>query len=161
MIPRPPTSTLFPYTTLFRSVIDTIKAGYTIPNTSTIVSGTARVGVQSGVNVAPIIDEPATGILSAPNRISLHVLGADDAGEENLTYHWTSGQSVSFSQTAGGSNADKDTVATVTAQGTYTFQVTITDSNGASVTSGAISVTVPDLSSSRVATSIVLTPSSK
>src|SRR5690242_21270226 len=87
MIPRPPTSTLFPYTTLFRSVIDTIKAGYTIPNTSTIVSGTARVGVQSGVNVAPIIDEPATGILSAPNRISLHVLGRSEEHTSELQSH--------------------------------------------------------------------------
>ncbi len=54
------------------------------------------------------------------------MLGADDGGEANLTYTWattgTPPAAVTFS--ANGTNAAKNTTATFTKAGTYTFQVT-------------------------------------
>src|SRR3712207_7441234 len=44
MIRRPPRSTLFPYTTLFRSVINSLQAR---PGTSIAVFGTGAVGLSS------------------------------------------------------------------------------------------------------------------
>ncbi len=67
----------------------------------------------------------------------MSVLGADDGGESNLTYTWvatgTPPAPVSFS--ANGTNAAKNTTATFTKAGNYSFQVTITDAGGLSVTS--------------------------
>src|SRR4029077_12402533 len=66
----------------------------------------------------------------------LSVLGADDGGEANLTYTWavTAGPSgATFS--ANGTNAAKNSTATFTQAGTYTFQVTVTDQDGVTVTS--------------------------
>src|SRR5207244_8347156 len=63
-------------------------------------------------------------------------LGADDGGETHLTYTWavTAGPSgVTFS--ANGTNAAKSSTATFTQAGTYTFQVTVTDQDGLTVTS--------------------------
>ena len=79
----------------------------------------------------------ATAAAASPNPVTgttcnLSVLGADDAGESNLTYTWsttgTPPAAVSFS--TNGSNAAKDTTATFSKAGSYTFQVTITDPGG-------------------------------
>ena len=71
------------------------------------------------------------------------MLGADVAGESTLTYTWaTTGTPpavVSFS--INGSNAAKNTTATFSKAGNYTFQVTITDPNGLTATS-SVNVTV-------------------
>src|SRR5262249_29545272 len=87
---------------------------------------------------------------ASPNPVTgtttgLSVLGADDGGESNLTYNWAvivqpSGVTTpTFS--INGTNAAKNTTATFYAAGAYTFQVTITDSGGLSVTS-SVNVTV-------------------
>ena len=90
----------------------------------------------------------ATAAAASPNPVTgttcnLSVLGADDAGESNLTYTWsttgTPPAAVSFS--ANGSNAAKNTTATFTAAGNYSFQVTITDPGGLTATS-SVNVTV-------------------
>jgi hypothetical protein len=74
---------------------------------------------------------------------NLSVLGADDGGESSLIYTWaTIGSppaSVGFS--ANGTNAAKNTTATFSEAGTYSFQATITDAYNLSTTS-SISVTV-------------------
>jgi subtilase family serine protease len=98
-------------------------------------------------NKPPTVATPAS---ASPNPVTgtttnLSVLGADDGGESNLTYTWTvtsepSG-AASPTYSANGTNAAKNTTATFYAAGSYTFQVTITDSGGLSVTSSA-SVTV-------------------
>src|SRR5205823_2689321 len=72
----------------------------------------------------------------------LSVLGADDAGEANLTYTWvvTAGPPGStFS--ANGTNAAKNSTATFSQAGTYTFQVTVADQDGFSTT-GQVTVDV-------------------
>src|SRR5207244_13461132 len=90
-------------------------------------------------NSAPTV---SVGAAASPNPVTagtttdLTVLGADDGGEAHLTYTWavTSGPSgVTFS--ANGTNAAKSSTATFTQAGTYTFQVTISDQDGLTVTS--------------------------
>ena len=130
---------------------------YTVTAQSGGVSGTASVTIAT-VNQAPTIATPAS---ANPNPVTgtttaLSVLGADDAGEANLTYTWaTSGTppaSVTFS--ANGSNAAKNTTATFTKAGSYTFQVTIKDQGNLTVTS-SVAVTV-----NQTLTSIVVSPTS-
>jgi PA14 domain/Carbohydrate binding module (family 35)/Carbohydrate binding module (family 6)/K319L-like, PKD domain len=85
------------------------------------------------VNAPPTVAQAASGSPSpvTGTTTQLHVLGADDGGEANLTYTWsvvgTPPAPVTFS--ANGTNAAKDTIATFTKAGTYTFQVTISDGN--------------------------------
>ena len=85
---------------------------------------------------------------ASPNTVTgttcnLSALGADDTGESNLTYTWsttgTPPAAVSFS--ANGSNAAKNTTATFSKAGNYSFQVTITDPSGLTATSN-VNVTV-------------------
>ena len=70
-------------------------------------------------------------------------MGADDGGEANLTYTWattgTPPAPVTFR--ANNSNAARNTTATFTQAGNYSFQVTITDAGGLSTTS-TVNVTV-------------------
>lgn len=131
-------------------------AGSAVVNaTSGSVTGTADVSV---TNAAPTIvafaaafPSPVTGTSTA-----LSVLGADDGGEANLTYYWittgTPPAAVIFS--ANGNNSAKNTIATFSEAGNYTFEVTATDTGGLSATS-SVSVTV-----SQTLTSIVVSPGS-
>ena len=86
---------------------------------------------------------------------NLSVLGADDAGESNLTYSWattgTPPAPVVFS--SNGQNASKNTVATFTKPGNYSFVVTITDQFGLSTTS-TVNFTLNQMTNS-----IVVSPS--
>ena len=74
--------------------------------------------------------------------MNLSVLGASDAGESGLTYSWTtilkpSGASnPTFS--VNGTNAAKNTVATLSVVGTYLFQVTIQDAGGLKTTATVV-----------------------
>ncbi len=127
----------------------TITAGglFTAPATTgtsviTATSGTRSTTATATItppNQAPTV---ATAASASPNPVTgttttLTVLGADDNGEANLTYTWatvgTPPAPVTFS--VNGTNAAKTTVATFTANGTYTFRVVITDSGGLSTTS--------------------------
>ena len=90
----------------------------------------------------------ATAAAASPSPVTgttcnLSVLGADDAGESNLTYTWatagTPPAAVSFG--ANGSNAAKNTTATFSRAGIYSFQVTIADAGGLTATS-SVNVTV-------------------
>src|ERR1019366_6200631 len=70
-------------------------------------------------------------------------LGADEGGESNLTYTWaitgTPPAAVTFS--SNGTNSAKNTTATFTKAGTYSFQVTVTDVS-AQTAVGTVNVTV-------------------
>ena len=99
-------------------------------------------------NTAPTVATPAS---AAPSLVTgtttaLSVLGADSlAGESSLTYSWAatlvpSGAGVPLFS-INGSNAAKNTTATFTAAGNYTFQVTITNDSGQTATS-SVNVTV-------------------
>lgn len=90
---------------------------------------------------------PVTG-----KTVNLSVLGADDGGESNLTYSWTSSGPASVLFSLNNSNAAKNTVATFSSAGNYSFAVTITDVGGLSVTSN-VNVTV-----NQTITSVVVTP---
>ena len=111
--------------------------GYTTPWTPTLV------------NAAAASPSTVTGTTAA-----LSVLGGPSANESGLTYTWattgTPPAPVSFS--ANGTNAAKNTTATFTQAGSYSFQVTIANVSGASVTS-SVSVTV-----NQTLTSIAMTP---
>ena len=150
----------------------TISAGglLTAPDTS-VASGTVTAGYPlaggGGVNgstaftVANQAPTVATAASATPSPVTgttcnLSVLGADDAGESNLTYTWaatgTPPAAVTFS--LNGSNAAKNTTATFSKAGSYAFQVTITDAGGLTVTS-SVNVTV-----SQTLTSISVAPAS-
>jgi hypothetical protein len=108
-------------------------------------------------NQPPTIATPAS---ANPNPVTgtttnLSVLGADQAGEASLTYTWQTtaapaGASPIYS--ANGTNAAKNTVVTFNRSGAYTFQVTIADAQGLTVTS-SVNVTV-----NAVLTKVVVTP---
>src|SRR5689334_24430049 len=75
MIPPPPTSTLFPYTTLFRSVVP-VPTGATTGNVIVTVGGVASNGVTFNVVVAgPNItrDRKSTRLNSSHSSISYAV----------------------------------------------------------------------------------------
>jgi aryl-phospho-beta-D-glucosidase BglC (GH1 family) len=114
-------------------------------------------GSSQGGNQPPTVATPASASAStvAGKTVALSVLGADAAGAASLTYTWattgTPPAPVSFS--ANNSNAAANTVATFSKAGQYSFQVTITDLSGLSVTS-SVSVNVVQMLSS-----IVVTPS--
>jgi hypothetical protein len=99
------------------------------------------------VNAAPTI---ATDAVADPNPVTgltarLNVLGADDGGEANLTYTWSTIQTppaaVTFS--VNGTNAAKYTTVTFGGPGTYLFSVLIKDVGNLTTTS-TVSVTVSD-----------------
>lgn len=113
-----------------------------------IVGGTVDIGAYeqqaAPANQAPTVASPASATPSpvVGTTTNLSVLGADDAGEAGLTYNWSlvSGPGAVFFA-ANNSNAAKNTTATFTQAGAYTFRATITDAGGLSVTSN-VTVTV-------------------
>jgi autotransporter-associated beta strand protein len=127
------------YTASYASGAATVTAtsGSVTSNAASVTVTDAPPTVATPANAMP---SPVTGTTTA-----ISVLGADSdgGGESNLTYTWavtgTPPAAVSFS--ANGTNAAKNTTATFTAAGNYTFQVTITDMGGESTTS-SVNVTV-------------------
>ncbi len=126
-------------------------------------------GTNSSADLSTLIDQVSTGLqlsiakaaVAAPNPVTgtttdLSVLGASAGGESTLIYTWAATgmppAPVTFS--ANGSNSAKNAVATFTKPGSYTLQVTITDSNNAAVTN---SVTVNVIAT---ASTIALSPTS-
>jgi hypothetical protein len=144
-----------------------VQSGVTIPADSENVEGTIfgygisavtaadrfSYGASTG-NQAPTVATPASATPSpvTGTTTSLHVLGADDGGESNLTYAWASSGPAGVTFSANGTNAAKDVTATFSKAGSYTFVVTITDAGGLSVTS-AVNVTV-----AQTVTAILVTP---
>jgi autotransporter-associated beta strand protein len=127
-----------------------------LPGGSTLNYTSTAVTMVTVTNAPPTIATPASAAQTDGIHISLSVLGADDGGEPNLTYTWaTTGTppgSVTFS--ANGTNAAKNTTATVGALGTYNFTCTITDT-GSLTASSSTSATV-----NAVATTITVSPTS-
>ena len=124
------------------------------------ISSTSSVTVTNAPNQSPTVATPARAIPSPVlgTTTNLSVLGADDGGEANLTYTWsaTSVPSGAAAPTfsVNGSNAAKNTIATFSKVGAYTFQCTIKDAGGLSVAS-SVNVAV-----NAVLTTIGLSPSS-
>jgi hypothetical protein len=131
--------------------------GHTTTGLTTVVFDNVSV-TGAIINNPPTVATPAA---ASPNpatgtTTALSALGADDGGEAALTYTWsTTGMppaAVTFS--ANGTNAAKNTTATFTKAGNYSFQVLIQDAGGLTVTS-PVSMTV-----SQTLTSIVVAPAS-
>ncbi len=122
--------------------------------TSGGISGAALITINNQVptvaTAASATPSPVTGITTA-----LSVLGADDGGESNLTYTWaTTTGPAAVSYSSNGDNAAKSSTATFTQAGSYSFQVTITDAGGITMTS-TVNVTVD-----RTLTMIAVSPAS-
>jgi hypothetical protein len=104
---------------------------------------TASAGAMTGQAAVTVLDRGptvATAATATPNPVvgtttTLAVLGADDGGEASLTYLWaaTGAGAVTFSRN--GDNAAKSTVASLATPGSYSFSVTIRDTNANSATS--------------------------
>ncbi len=103
------------------------------------------------IKQAPTVAAKATATPNPVNGVTaaLSVLGGYSGGESNLTYTWsaTGTPPAPVSYSANGTNAAKNTVATFSKAGAYTFQVTITDPAQRSITS-SVSVTVAQASTS-------------
>src|SRR3989442_10969190 len=69
MIRRPPRSTLFPYTTLFRSATHCTSTNWLTPNTP----ATASMDSRNGCAVAGVLDRKSTRLNSSHVRISYAV----------------------------------------------------------------------------------------
>jgi Glycosyl hydrolases family 28/Bacterial Ig-like domain (group 2) len=118
------------------------------PSTVTITNATPTVATPAAASPSPV---PGT-------TTNLSVLGADDGGESNLIYTWAAtiipagATTPNFS--INGTNAAKNSVATFTSAGAYSFTVTIQDSGGLTTTSN-VAVTV-----NQTVTSITVSPPS-
>jgi hypothetical protein len=115
----------------------------------------------SSANAPPTVAKTAS---ASPNPVSgtvtsLSVLGVDDSGEANLSYTWattgTPPAPATFS--ANGTNVAKNTIATFTKAGSYSFQVTIKDQGNLTVTSSVnvmVNQTLTAISVSPATTSV-------
>lgn len=119
-----------------------------------VATGTITITVGTSTNKAPTV---ATAASASPSSVtgtttSLKVLGADDAGESNLSYTWSASGPASVSYSSNGSNASKNSTVTFSKAGSYAFTATIKDAGGLTVTSG-VNVTV-----NQTFTSIAVSP---
>lgn len=107
-------------------------------------------------NQAPTVAQPAAASAGTVTgtSVNLSALGADAQGESNLSYTWTSTGPAAVAFASNGTNAAKNTTATFSQAGTYTFLVTITDGSGLTTTS-TVAVTVQ-----QGATTVTVTPGS-
>lgn len=113
----------------------------------------ALVGSNQPPTVATAAAASSTSVTGT--TVNLSVLGADaDSAELALTYNWTITGPAGVAFSANGTNAAKNTTATFSAAGVYTFTATITDAQGATATS-SVNVTVV-----ATAKSIAITPPS-
>ena len=81
---------------------------------------------------------PVSGATTA-----LSVLGADDGGEPNLTYTWSSTGPAGVTLSVNGPNRAKNTTATFPSAGRYTLQVAIADTGGLTATSSIVVKVAP------------------
>ena len=159
----------------FGSVAATIKSNTPTQIIVTSPAGTGTVDIivtdPGGTSTASAADKftyvapptIATAAKATPSPVTglttnLSVLGADVNGESTLTYTWlattvpTGAAQPLYS--ANGTNSSKNSTATFSQAGAYTFTVTIADAGGQTVTS-LVSVTV-----NQTLTTIAVTPAS-
>ena len=108
----------------------------------------------AGGNAAPQVAQAAAAATNpvTGTSVALSTVGSDTNGENYLIYTWAA-SSVPSGATAptfsvNGTNAAKNTTATFSAAGSYTFQVTITNEYGLTITSSvavSVSQTISEL----------------
>ncbi len=131
----------------------------TVDITVTDPGGTSTTGASDKFTYVPP-PTVATAASATPSPVNglttnLSVFGADALGEPTLTYTWSAtGPSGAAAPTysSNGTNASKNSTATFSQAGSYTFTVTISDDSGQSVTS-SVNVTVE-----QTLTKIAVTP---
>jgi len=134
-------------TTLDPASKPTYNVNITVDDPSVGATPDASVPYTLTINAFPTVAMAASATPNPSSGTStlLSVLGGDDAGEANLTYAWTTTSLPSGASpptfSANGSNAAKNSTATFHKAGSYTFQVTVTDGGGLSITS-SVNVTV-------------------
>jgi O-glycosyl hydrolase len=103
--------------------------------------------VQGAGSATPTVATPAAAGASTVTgtATSVSVLGADDGGESNLTYFWTSSGPASVTFPNNGTNNAKNTYAIFSAAGTYTLTAQIIDANGQYAASSATVTVVSTL----------------
>lgn len=120
-------------------------------------------GTDSGIwratllpNSAPTVVTPAsaTPVPLAGSTSNLSALGGDDAGEPGLIYTWAATGPAAVTFSANGSNAAKNTTATFSKAGSYTFQVTVQDQGGLTATSTVV------VSVDQAASAVMVSPAS-
>ena len=128
---------------------------YTFPAYSMTV---LDLGKAPSGNNGPVITSPAAATPSSVTgkTTALSISATDPSGNSGLTFTWsttgTPSAPVTFS--ANGTNAAQNSTATFTAAGSYSFQVTVSDPAGYSITS-SVTVVV-----NQTLTSITVSPSS-
>jgi outer membrane lipoprotein-sorting protein len=135
-------SGLYTATTQGTSVIQAQAGAITATATITVTNGIPTVAT-----VAAATPSPVNGTTT-----NLSALGADDVDTSVLIYTWsavgTTPAPVTFNPN--GTNAAKNSVATFTKAGVYTLRVTITDTQGGSVTSD-VTLTVNQVANGNLA----------
>ena len=116
---------------------------YTFPGYSlTILEFSATIDTPSVATPAAASPAVVTGTTT-----DLSVLGADDAGEETLTYAWSATGPGAVVYSGNNSNAAKNTTATFTQAGEYEFTATITNPTSGASTTSVVNVTVAQVAS--------------
>jgi hypothetical protein len=107
-----------------------------------------------GANAAPTVATPAGASPTSVNgmTVNLSVLGADDGGEPGLSYTWAAVGPGAVTFSTNKTNAAKNTTATFSAAGVYTFVATLRDAAGRTTTS-RVNVTV-----NQTLTSVTVSP---
>jgi hypothetical protein len=114
---------------------------YTNVSNITLTGGSAAIflnpssGSLTVANPAQAASNPVTG-----TSVGLSVLGQENGSDNGLTYTWSSTGPAAVSFSSNGTNAAKNTTATFTKAGAYTFTATISD--GTNTVTSNVGVTV-------------------
>jgi alpha-L-arabinofuranosidase len=116
-------------------------------NSITVLQFTAGTA-PTVANPAAASPEPVTGTTA-----NLSVLGADNGGESNLTYTWSSTGPAAVNFSPDGTNTAKNSVATFSQAGIYNITATILNPTDGFTTTSTVAVTV-----NQTLTSVAVTP---
>jgi hypothetical protein len=114
---------------------------YQSVNSITLTGGSAAIFLDS--NISPLsVKTPAKASANpvAGTSVNLSVLGQENGSDSGLTYTWSSSGPAGVTFSDNGDNTAKNSIATFSLAGTYTFTAAITDGSQ-TVTSG-VTVTV-------------------
>ena len=147
MIPRPPRSTLFPYTTLFRSFHGDVTITVTVEDDGGLSSTADFVFTVNPVNDAPVMDAITAQATDEDAPLTITVSSSDvdmgtGAGDENISYY--SAESSSPGDVAAYVIGDQLTMTpALDFNGDVTITVTVTDNSGLSGITDFVLIVTP------------------